>query len=185
MPVQKMPRLTRHILSREPAHDAIRLSEQLSAIQALQNTGSLELICGWGYGKSGFLYSFLNDDFSDALVLYSDLTGLTTPEEIVKKFTLDTGTDITWIFSSPDAGKFIVVLDNISNITSQATHYLHELSKLCSDYNSNIKIIFIGTHPVNLQIELLTLNPLSVDDVKEYLRDEPKLSGVSREQLDG
>lgn len=184
MPVQKMPRLTLYTLSHEPAHDAIRISEQLTAIQALQNTGSLELVCGWGYGKSGFLYSFLNDEFSDYLVLYSDLTGLSTPEEIVKKLTLDIGTDITRIFSSPDAGKFIVVLDNISNITSPATYYLHEVSKLCSDYNSNVKVIFIGTHPVNLQIELLTLNPLSVDDVKEYLRDEPKISGVSREQLD-
>lgn len=142
------------------------------------------MICGWGYGKSGFLYSFLNDEFPDYFVLYSDLTGLTTPQEIMKKIALDTGTDITWIFSNPDAGKFIVILDNISNITSPAIHYLHELSKFCSDYNSKIKIIFIGTHPVNLQIELLTLNPLSVDDVKEYLRDEPKLSVVSREQLD-
>lgn len=184
MPVQKIPRLTLHILSREPAHDAIRISEQLSATQALHNTGSLELVCGWGYGKSGFLYSFLNEGFSEYSMLYSDLTGLTTPEEIVKKITLDTGTDITWIFSNSEAGKFIVVLDNISNMTSPATHYLHELSKLCSDYNSNIKIIFIGTHPVNLQIEILTLNPLSVDDVKEYLRDEPKLYRVSREQLD-
>ncbi|HEY2452399.1 MAG TPA: hypothetical protein VGI71_07220 [Scandinavium sp.] len=179
-----MPRLTYHILSREPAHEAIRISEQLFATQALQNTGSMELVCGWGYGKSGFLYSFLNDEFSDYCVLYSDLTGLTTPEEIAKKFTLDTGTDITWIFSNIEAGKFIVVLDNISNITSPATHYLHELSKLCSDYNSNVKIIFIGTHPVNLQIQFLSLSPLSVDDIKEYMRNEPKLAGITREQLD-
>lgn len=179
-----MPRLTRHILSREPAHETIRISEQLFAIQALHNTGSLELVCGWGYGKSGFLYSFLNDEFSDYNVLYSDLTGLTTPEEIAKKFALDTGTDITWIFSFTEAGKFIVVLDNISNITSPATHYLHELSKLCSDYNSNVKIIFTGTHPINLQIMQLSLSPLSVDDVKEYMKDEPKLVGVTREQLD-
>lgn len=142
------------------------------------------MVCGWGYGKSGFLYSFLNDEFSDYSVLYSDLTGLTTPEEIMKKITLDTGTDITWIFSAPESGKFIVILDNISNITLPAINYLHELSKLCADYNSNIKIVFIGTHSVNLRIEHLTLKPLSVDDVKEYLRDQPKLSGVSREQLD-
>lgn len=179
-----MPRLTRHILSREPAHEVIRITEQLFATQALQNTGSLELICGWGYGKSGFLYSFLNDEFSDYYVLYSDLTGLTTPEDIAKKFTLDTGTDITWIFSNIEAGKFIILLDNISNITSPATNYLHELSKFCSDYNCNIKIIFIGTHPLNLQIEFLSLNPLSVDDIKEYMKDEPKLAGVTREQLD-
>ena len=117
-------------------------------------------------------------------MLYSDLTGLTTPEEIAKKFALDTGTDITWIFSNIDDGKFIVVLDNISNITSPAVNYLHELSKLCSDYNSNIKIIFIGTHPINLRIAFLSLSPLSVDDVKEYMKDEPKLAGVTREQLD-
>lgn len=184
MPTQKSPQLTYHILSREPAHEAIRIPEQLFATQALQDTGSIELVCGWGYGKSGFLYSFLNDEFSEYKVLYSDLTGYSTPEEIEKKIAIDTGTDITWIFSNSDYGKFIVVLDNISNITSPATNYLHELSKLCSDYNSNVKIIFIGTHPVNLRIELLNLNPLSVDDVKEYLRDEPKLTSVTREQLD-
>lgn len=148
------------------------------------NTGSLELICGWGYGKTGFLYSFLNDDFSDYYMLYSDLTGLSTPDEIIKKITMDTGTDITWIFSNSEFGKFVVVLDNISNITSPAKNYLHELSKLSSDYNSNVKIIFIGTHPINLQIEHLVLSPLSVDDLKEYLRGEPKLIGVTREQLD-
>lgn len=179
-----MPRLTRHILSHEPAHEAVRISEQLFAIQALQSTGSLELICGWGYGKSGFLYSFLSNEFSEYYVLYSDLTGLITPDEIAKKINLDTGTDITWIFSNSEVGKFIVVLDNISNINSPATNYLHELSRLCSDYNSNVKIIFIGTHPINLQIEQLSLNPLSVDEVKEYLRGEPKLAGITREQLD-
>ncbi|PLL17342.1 hypothetical protein CWN31_16275 [Klebsiella pneumoniae] len=184
VPTQKMPRLTRHILSHEPAHEVVRISEQLFAIQALQSTGSLELLCGWGYGKSGFLYSFLNDEFSEYNVLYSDLTGLITPEEIAKKITLDIGTDITWIFSNSEAGKFIVVLDNISNITHPATNYLHELSRLCSDYNSNVKIIFIGTHPINLQIEQLSLNPLSVDEVKEYLRGESKLAGITREQLD-
>lgn len=179
-----MPRLTRHILSHEPAHEAIRISEQLFAIEALHRTGSLELICGWGYGKSGFLYSFLNDEFSEYYVLYSDLTGLNTPQEIAKKIALDTGTDITWIFSNREVGKFIVVLDNISNTTPPAINYLHELSRLCSDYNSNVKIIFISTHPVNLQIEQLSLNPLSVDEIKEYLRGEPKLAGITREQLD-
>ncbi|WP_110877679.1 hypothetical protein [Franconibacter helveticus] len=142
------------------------------------------MICGWGYGKSGFLYSFLNDQFSDYAILYSDLTGFSSQEDIAKKISLDTGTDITWIFSNIEKEKFIVVLDNISNISSPAINYLHELSSLCSDYNSNVKIIFIGTHPVNLRIEQLNLSPLSVDDVKEYLREEPKLRNVTREQLD-
>lgn len=184
IPSLKSPNLTLHILSREPSHEAIRLPEQLFATQALKNSGSLELISGWGDGKSGFLYSFLNDEFSGYNVLYSDLTGLLSHEEITKKISIDIGTDITWIFSNSEIGKFVIVIDNISSITPSASNYLHELSKLTSDYNSNVKIIFISTHQINLRIEHLNLIPLSVDDVKEYLRDQPKLSGVTREQLD-
>ncbi|WAT06106.1 SIR2 family protein [Rouxiella badensis] len=184
VPALKQPKLTVHILSRDPSHEIIRLSEQWVAAQALHNTGSLELICGWGYGKTGFLYSFLNDEFEKITILYSDLTGLTTVDEISRKIGLDTGADITSIFYNNIPGEVVIILDNISSISSAAQTFLHELSKLTADYNSSIKIIFIGTNSYSLCSEQLNLNPLSVDDVKEYLRSESELINLSREQLD-
>lgn len=162
----------------------IRLSEQWVAAQALHQIGSLELICGWGYGKSGFLYSFLNDEFSDYSILYSDLTGLTTAEEISRKIGLDIGADITWIFSNGGPGKIVIILDNISNISSSAQTFLHKLSEFTADYNNNVKVIFTGANSNNLCTEKISLNPLSVDDVKEYLREQPDFTGLSREKLD-
>lgn len=156
----------------------------MHATQALLRTGCLEIICGWGYGKTGFLYSFLNDEFAEHFILYSDLTGLTRPDEISRKISMDIGADITWVFSDSGLGKLVIILDNISNLTQSAKSFLHELSKLTSDYNSNIKIVFVGSSPNHLGIEQINLSLLSVDDVKEYLRDQPKLSSLSREQLD-
>ncbi|EOX9113636.1 hypothetical protein ACPW90_003461 [Providencia rettgeri] len=42
----------------------------------------------------------------------------------------------------------------------------------------------MGANSNNLSIEQLHLNPLSVDDVKEYLRDQTCVLNLSREQLD-
>ncbi|MBW5820514.1 hypothetical protein [Yersinia enterocolitica] len=144
----------------------------------------MELICGWGYGKSGFLYSFLNDEFSDYTILYSDLTGLTTVEEISRKIGLDTGADITWVFTNGNLGRIVIILDNISCVSSSAQTFLHELSEFTSDYNSNIKVIFTGANSNNLCDAQLNLNPLSVDDIKEYLKSQSSILSLSREQLD-
>ncbi|WP_390224620.1 hypothetical protein [Brenneria goodwinii] len=160
------------------------MSEQWVAAQSLHNTGSLELTCGWGYGKSGFLYSFLNDEFSEYTILYSDLTGLTTLEEISRKIGLDVGADITWVFTNGGIDRILIILDNISSVSSSAQNFLHELSKFTADYNSNIKIIFTGANSNNICNAQLSLNPLSVDDVKEYFRVQPDLTVLSREQLD-
>ncbi|MBH2666749.1 SIR2 family protein [Serratia marcescens] len=176
--------LTTYSLSFEPAHDCIRFVEQKKAIDYLNNERSFELVAGWGYGKSGFLYSFLHDEFNDCVYFYTDINGLDSIEGITNKIKQDIGVDITFFFSNIQVGKRILIIDNIPKLSHQTRVFLQELASLTADYNSSVQIIFVSNSYNNICKSVVNLAPLSVDDIKEYIRFGGDVGDIKREELD-
>ncbi|MHB2112049.1 hypothetical protein ACX64N_16275 [Raoultella planticola] len=176
--------ITTYSLSVEPAHDIIRLVEQEKATEYLNEYNSFELVAGWGYGKSGFLYSFLHDQFDDHIYFYSDLSGLTHTDEFIKKIKQDIGIDITVFFTKISVGKRILIIDNIPKLEPQTLNFFSELSLLTSDYNSETKMIFVSNIHHGFCKGFVNLNPLSVDDIKEYTKVGSDIGEINREDLD-
>lgn len=176
--------LTTYTLPFEPAHDCIRFVEQKKAIDYLNNERSFELVAGWGYGKAGFLYSFLHDEFNDCVLFYTDINGLNDIESITKKIKQDIGVDITFFFSQISMGKRILIIDNIPKLSYQTHAFFYELAALTSDYNSNVQIIFVSNNHNNICKGVVNLAPLSVDDIKEYIKFESDIGDIKREELD-
>ncbi|MDY4323703.1 SIR2 family protein [Pectobacterium brasiliense] len=171
-------------LSVEPAHDIIRLVEQEKAEEYLNSHNSFELIAGWGYGKSGFLYSFLHDQFDDHVYFYTDLSGLSHTDEFTKKIKQDIGIDITMFISSSEIGKRILIIDNIPRLEPQVIPFFSELASLALDYTTEVKIIFISNIYHGFCKDSINLNPLSVDDIKEYTKVGSDIGEIKREDLD-
>ncbi|WP_455871614.1 SIR2 family protein [Serratia proteamaculans] len=176
--------LTTYSLSFEPAHDCIRFVEQKKAIAYLNNERSFELVAGWGYGKSGFLYSFLHDEFNDCVYFYTDINGLDDIESITKKIKQDIGVDITFFFSQIPMGKRILIIDNIPKLSHETHAFFNELASLTADYNSNVQIIFVSNIYNGICKGTVYLAPLSVDDIKEYIRFGSDIGDIKREELD-
>lgn len=176
--------MTTYNLSIEPAHDIIRLVEQEKATEYLNSFNAFELVAGWGYGKSGFLYSFLHDQFDNYVYFYTDLSGLSYAEEFTKKIKQDIGIDITVFFSELSIGKRILIIDNIPKLDSKALSFFSELASLASDYSADVKIIFISNVSNEFCTGSIKLNPLSVDDIKEYTKVGSDVTEIKREELD-
>lgn len=176
--------MTTYELSHEPAHDCIRFVEQKKAIDYLNNEGHFELVAGWGYGKAGFLYSFLHDEFSDYIYFFADINGLSDVDSITKKIKKDIGVDIAFFFSQVQVGKRILIIDNIPKLTCQCLTFFNELAALTSDYNSDVKIIFVSNSHNKICDEVVCLTPLTVDDIKEYIKFGSDIGDIKREELD-
>ncbi|MFP2237841.1 SIR2 family protein [Pseudescherichia vulneris] len=181
---EKTLSLTTYNLSYEPAHDCIRFFEQKKATEFLRNERSFELIAGWGYGKAGFLYSFLHDSFEGHVYFYTDLNGIDKVEDFTKKIKQDIGVDITSFFSMESIGKRILIIDNLPKLSGQAHAFFNELAALAVDYNSNVQIIFVSNNQNDLCKNTVKLSPLSVDDIKEYVKFGSDIDNIKREELD-
>ncbi|MGV4224633.1 SIR2 family protein [Citrobacter freundii] len=172
-------------LSVEPAHDFIRLVEQKKAIDFLTHNNNFELVSGcWGYGKAGFLYSFIHDEFDDYICYYSDVNGLIDPDAVASKIKQDIGVDIAYFISNEGLGKRILILDNIARLPSSTKPFFNELATLSSDLNSGVKVIFVSTTENSICSGVVSLQPLSVDDIKEYVKIGTDVTEIKREKLD-
>lgn len=176
--------LLKHNLVKQPSHDIIRLVEQENATSALLEHGSVDVVSGWGYGKSGFLYSFIHDNFEDHTLFYSDLKNCLTVNETANKIKTDIGIDISLIFTASEIGKAIVIIDNITCTESSIIEYLREIASLSVDYNKNVKVVFLLPQEKNISPCTVLLSPLSIEDIQEYLRGEQGFNNITRENLD-
>ncbi|MGK3946991.1 hypothetical protein ABK046_52565, partial [Streptomyces caeruleatus] len=77
-------------------HKNIRVKEQELALEYLKLHGGFILNCKWGYGKLGFISSFLSDAFKHNL-LRVDLADSKTKDDIEQKFKSDIGVDFTYL----------------------------------------------------------------------------------------
>lgn len=171
-------------LSVEPAHDIIRLVEQKKATDYLNNNNHFELVSGWGYGKAGFLYSFIHDEFYDFTCYYSDVNGLTESRDIEVKIKQDIGIDIATFISNNGLGKRILILDNIARLPPSTKVFFSEIAKLSSDLSSGVKVIFVSATCNGICSGIVELQPLSLDDIKEYIKVGTDITEIKREKLD-
>lgn len=168
----------------EKSHDNIRLEDQFNAVKHLKLENSFELVTNWGFGKFGFLYSFINTDFHDHKCYYADLKGSFNVEEIHRKFTDDIGSDISSFISNPEKEYRILILDNIEKLTLESLKLLHELHKASNDYTETLKIIFIVNEFHGISSAKITLGPLTLSEISEYLKSGSDIQNIPRETLD-
>ncbi|EOJ4932203.1 SIR2 family protein [Escherichia coli] len=169
-------------LPRDKSHDMIRLYEQYCANECLSEQRGFVLESGWGYGKFGFLSSviFSDDNDDDKIIVRTDFDKVLNKKEAELKILEDIGLDISTLLALSFEKKMYIIIDNIDNFDNSLFIYLNEISKLISDSDNNAYIIFITNKKLNLSLKNITLKPLDIDDIKEYIYDS-----VNRTKLQG
>ncbi|MBV7413566.1 SIR2 family protein [Aeromonas sp. sif2433] len=169
----------------DPSHETIRLSEQGDAFDILQKDGSLTLICGWGYGKLGFISSLFSDNLSGYTQLRTDLSTAENKEQIENKIREDVGVDFTMLAAGGiESSRLVIIFDNIIHTNNDVISYLNGIIDIIRDYGGIINGIFIVSKDCNLSNEKIRLKNLDIVDVKEYIRIIPESRNMSVSSLE-
>ncbi|WP_146260058.1 SIR2 family protein, partial [Serratia marcescens] len=156
----------------DPSHELIRFSEQISAIKYLEDNGSFILKTGWGFGKLGFIASFIRDSYSESDIFRVDLSSAESKEEVDKKIIDDIGVDLATLFATDELKGSIVIFDNIQKVNADLSSYLSEITSLIGDFPEKIKAIFVTNNTLNIGCNCVELNALGLDEINEYIKTE-------------
>ncbi|ENJ4079228.1 SIR2 family protein [Enterobacter hormaechei] len=160
-------------LTLSPAHEMIRLNEQESAREHIKADSSVMVISGIGYGKLEFTSCFLRDEYPEYKAFRLDCSALNTREEAKERFLNNIGVDFTTLVASCDPNKTTILLfDNITELNAEMLGYFNEIISILKDYDGGLKGVFFTNRKIPLSINSVELQPLSLVDINEYLRQD-------------
>lgn len=166
----------------DPAHKTIRISEQESAREYLKKDGSFTVISGWGYGKLAFAASLIDYEYPKALIYRVDCSYIQSRSDIELQFRKDIGLDFTTLVATADSEKVTIVLfDNITDLNLDISTYFNEVISIIKDKIGSLKAIFFTSTPLNMSNNSITLKPLNLAEIGEYVHKS--VSYVMPEEL--
>lgn len=171
-------------LPTDASHEFIRFSEQISATNFLEKNGCFMLNTGWGFGKLGFISSVIKESYSESEIFRVDLSSIESKEEAERKIIDDIGIDLTTLFAIDALKNSIVLFDNIQKINAELNLYLNEIISLIGDFPDKIKAIFVTNSQLNIGCGSVALNPLGLDEIKEYIKVEHSNLSLTGEKVD-
>lgn len=169
----------------ELSHKNIRVKEQELALEYLKVHGGFILNCKWGYGKLGFISSFLSDAFKHSL-LRVDLADSKTKDDIEQKFKSDIGVDFTYLVAAGLNQPVVIMFDNINSLEDSGKVYLNEIYSISSENKDLVNSVFITSSELHINAKEITLDYLTPNDVYNYINtgDSPvKINGEQLERL--
>ncbi len=177
--------LKEFIISPDPAHKLIRVTEQENARINLRNDGSFTLISGVGYGKLDFAISLISDEYKSYSVYRVDCDGIGSRNEMEMKFRQDIGIDFTTLIASAMMSDktYVMFFDNITDENQELIAYFNEVVSILSDKLGRVNAIFFTNSIININNEKITLSPLNLADIAEYVKDH-QIYDINEEQLE-
>ena len=156
----------------DPAHRAIRISEQESAREFLKKDGSFTVISGWGYGKLAFAASLIHYQYPRAIIYRVDCSYVQSRSEIELQFRKDIGLDFTTLVASADKEKVTIILfDNITELNVNVSSYFNDVISIIKDRIGSLKAIFFTSAAFNINNNSITLKPLNLAEISEYVKE--------------
>ncbi|MDJ0043057.1 SIR2 family protein [Pantoea ananatis] len=171
-------------ISPDPAHKLIRVTEQEIAKLYLRNDGSFTLVSGLGYGKLDFSISIISDEYDSYEIYRVDCDGITNRNDMEIRFRQDIGIDFTTLVASGMSSKVSVIFfDNITEDTQDLMIYFNEVVSILRDQLGQVNAIFFTNSSINILNEKVTLLPLDLADIAEYVKN-PQAYDINEEQLE-